>query len=445
MELLNNMRVLLGTLALVASPLTLAIVVLPSTDKQEMYAIGNTLQAKAPVAQIDTTTLPLLTISDFEYQGGFRVSSDKYGDTAGSTADYSRGVIALNPKNASMFISGHTSEQGVGEFKVPAITNSRDISTFAVGNEVLQNFYAFHETSRVDTGIESFFRLTGMQLIGSKLVVNYISWYNADGLEADTTVVFQDASKLGSTDIVGSFQMEGSAHSSGWMTPIPDYLQETLGGTHISGYSGGSIASRLSIGPSGWVVTPEKGLLDKYTGGSFAAIPLLDFPITNMLYDKAVYGDSYDSSDDISYNVDLRNKLWTAVSEAAYGFIVEGTDTYVTIGSSGGHEFGMGYKITQDDGTLCGGPCTKVASDVYNYMWLWRVSDLVKVKNGLLEPYDVRPYAHGEFDTIITSPITGAAFDFTTNSLYVALNNGDTIEQYTRPPLFLKYNVKVGD
>jgi len=59
---------------------------------------------------------------------------------------------------------------------------------------------------------------------------------------------------------------------------------------------------------------------------------------------------------------------------------------------------GIGYKPTQSDGNVCGGPCPYDADDYYNYYWLWDVNDLLAVKNGTLNPHDVRPYDYGVFN-----------------------------------------------
>jgi hypothetical protein len=274
-------------------------------------------------------------------------------------------------------------------------------------------------------------------------VVNYINWYDAPGTETDTTIVFKNAFNLDKSSIVGPFQIDGAAHSAGWLTPIPDYWQDKLLGTYISGYSGGSIASRLSIGPSGFILMPEIDLLNELEGGRVTAIPAVDFSVANMLYDKSIYGDSYSNADNILYNLNLMNELWTAVSGASYGFIVPGTNTYVTLGYSGGHKSGLGYKIVQDTGRLCGGPCSKAQDDNYNYVWFWHVSDLVKVIKGEMVPYDVRPYDYGVLDTISKARITGATFDTESMSLYISLKDGDTVMKYPRPPLFLKYEIKL--
>lgn len=384
----------------------------------------------------------LVTAESLKYQGGFRLSSSKYGETDNARLSYSPGTIAFNSENNSLYVVGHSYEQGIAEFKIPNVVNSLDMNDFEVGDTVLQNFSNFYETERVDTGIDNFFRITGMEKIGSKLVVNYINWYDANGTETDTSIVYENADDLANSDIYGPFQIEGAAHASGWLTEIPDYFQDALGGTYLGGWASGSINSRLSIGPSGFVMTPEENLLLSTVGGTVASTPVLDFNLDNMLYDIDNNPDGVENTQDVLYNVELNNDLWTISSRASYGFIVPDSDTYITVGYSAGHESGLGYKITQDDGTLCGGACSVNAADKYSYFWMWKISDLIKVKSGELLPHEVRPYEYGKLDLPSNAELTGGAFDKDNMRLYLSLAQGDTVELYSRPPIFFVYDIE---
>ena len=70
---------------------------------------------------------------------------------------------------------------------------------------------------------------------------------------------------------------------------------------------------------------------------------------------------------------------------------------------------------------------------------------MLKVKNGQLEPSDLRPYDHGQLDTLgNAAQLKGAAYDPATKRLYVSLQQGDRIERYSRPPVVLIYSVNAG-
>ena len=319
------------------------------------------------------------------------------------------------------------------------------MNDFNIGEEVLQEFAPFYGTDRVDTGIEDYFRITGMSLVEGQLLINYINWYDAGGNETDTSVRLMMPDSLAESDMFGPYQLEGKAHAAGWISEIPVEWQAELGGTHITGHAHGSIRSRLSVGPSAFVWSPASSILAQ-TEGSVETQVALDFPLSNILYDKTHYNEADFNLSAVLANEDGHNDLWTAISGASYGFIIPGTDSYLTVGFSGGNESGVGYKITQDNGHLCGGYCTYAADDNYNYYWLWRVSDLVKVRNGELEPYEIRPYDYGKLDTPpSTARVFGGAYDEVTQTLYLALKNGDTVSTYSRPPLFLVYQVGSSD
>ena len=386
---------------------------------------------------------PLIKIEQLKYRGGFRISSRRFGADATSTSDFSQGIFTLNPKNNSIFLIGHPEGAEIAEFKIPEIVNSTKISDFKVANQVLQNFTKFNGTKRVDTGVNNYFRVTGMEVIGDGLMVNYINWYDANGTETDTTIYFHDASNLATSKISGPYQLDGAAHAAGWLSAIPQDWQSILGGTHISGSQvDASIISRLSVGPSAFAVDPVTAFTKRFLG-SIETTKLLDFPLANILYDKKVYGEHI-NHDDILRNYDGNNDLWTTISGAGHGFIVPGTSTYLTIGGSGGHKSGIGYKIKQDDGHQCGGPCAYSASDYSSYYWLWDIKELVKVKLGLQKSYDVRPYDYGEFPVPFENKrarINGGAFDPESGLLYLSIPRGDQSSLYLRPPLILVYEV----
>ena len=224
--------------------------------------------------------------------------------------------------------------------------------------------------------------------------------------------MFQNPKNLAESEIIGPFQLDGAAHAAGWLTPIPREWQSELGGDYIAGHAHGSIASRLSIGPPAHVLDVAD-VTDANTGAAVPTLPVIDFSLSNPLYDTSIYDfPATTSYSAIAYNEDGRNRLWTQISGASYGFIVPGTGTYMTLGYAGGFNSGLGYKITQTDGNVCGGPCSYDPDDNYNHYWLWKVSDMIKVKNGDLLASDVRPYEYGILDTPISSArIKGAAYD----------------------------------
>ena len=396
-----------------------------------------------PTPQPDTKPgqLPRVGIKALEYAGAFRVSSSKQGE---SSINYSNNAMAYNEKNNSLYIVGHNHQQAIAELEIPKIVKSTKLSALAEAKKFLQPFYKIH--GRFTSGVTlNYFAIKGMYFHNNKIIAHYLNWYDAAGKLQKTTFVVDDATKLKTTKITGPYEMTGKNHSGGWISEIPAYWQQKLGGTHLSGASNfASIIGRLCVGVSAYAFSPLKEIIGvDPKKGKVPATVLLDFDLKNPLYDKSVYSKK-PSTNDLLYNKDKKNKLFTINSSAAYGFIVPGTRTYMTIGHSAGHEHGLGYKIRQDTGRLCGGPCPKVASDRYNYYWLWDVEDLIKVKNGKMKPYDVRPYAFGKFATPFTTtkPINAATYDKKNKRLFIALKEADKVG-YSVKPIILVYNVKV--
>ncbi len=394
-----------------------------------------------------------------EYVGGFRVTYEKVGSGSDGWMATSKGAFTIDESKNTLYTIAR--DFGFGELNIPELVKSEDPHNFNQANIIHQRFERVYKNpdrpERDVTGIGDYFRVTGMSLINNQLVVNYIDWYNGNGDENDTTMIFKDASDLNNSQLIGPFQLQGRAHAAGWTTPIPKVWQNRLGGTHVSGTSQGSINSRLSIGPSAFIWRPQEQLLNATQGGSITTTVALDYPLSDwhMLYDTSVYNpneigehDFDNDFDYVLYNGDENNNLWTVASEAIYGVIIPETSTYLIVGSSAGHEFGLMYKGIQDNGHECGGQCSKIAADNYNYYWLYDVNDLVLVVEGKMNPWDVRPYAKGKIDTFgyadkngNINKMGGAYYDADDDLLYISIKDADTVPTYEKPPVYLVYHL----
>ena len=151
------------------------------------------------------------------------------------------------------------------------------------------------------------------------------------------------------------------------------------------------------------------------------------------------------------------NNLWTGMSRVGHGFIVPNSRTYLTIGASAGHVSGIGYKARQNGQASgqCPGPCAYDRDDSYNYYWLWDVNDLLAVKNGSMQAYDVRPYAYGVFNApfqmrVYTgeprhNPVKGGAYDPISGLLYLTISGGGSTGQYGLRPVIVAYKINDTD
>ncbi|MGA7304245.1 MAG: hypothetical protein WBW88_05200 [Rhodothermales bacterium] len=386
-------------------------------------------------AQPDPSSEPLLGLNNLEYVGAFRLPADTYGS---SSLNYSEGPLAYNPSNSSILIVGHAWDQEIAEFVIPTVVNSTTLGDLNMAGDPVQYFTSVLD--RAPSGnSQDLNRIGGLAVLdalsGPRLVVNAYEYYDAPGDNTQTTLVVDNPDSIASSSVGGFYTFEGGAgHTSEWISPIPPEWQDSLGGAYITGQSSGiPIISRTSVGPSAFAFNPAY-LLDSTTVPTpIPTTKLLDFSLAHPL------------ESDIS-NTSGTNDRWTHLSRVTYGIILPGTRTYATFGYSGGHgPDGVCYKCTQDDGNLCGGYCAPDADDYYQYAWFWDVNDLMAVKKGTMNSYDVEPYWYGAFPTPFengTHEIGGGAYDPVTGYIYLTIQKGDREQgTYANPPVVVVYRV----
>lgn len=403
--------------------------------------------------------LPLLQINDLEYKGAFIVPADDFGI---SSSNYAAGIFTLSSDKEGFFLAGHNVQGAIAEFDIPQIINSDSLQDLQYAT-IRQNFESLMGTTP-DGNPQGIDRIAGMKVIGNKLFVNAIEYYDAPADNSHTTFVVEDADSLATSQISGYYHVLGEAHAGGWISEIPSEWSSDLGGDYIMGNSSKfPINARSTMGVSAFVFDPAD--LINNTTGVIPSTTLIDYDLADPLYEdysdyaNALYnlievngstpsGHTFEDADAIVGN----NSLWTSSSQASFGFIIPGTRTYMTVGSSGGHNSGIGYKATQNNGNLCGGPCPYDADDEYNYYWLWDIDDLIDVKNGIISAYDVRPYDYGvldlpfQYDDYYSAPefheIVGGDFDIDNGILYLTVYDGGASgSPYQRNPVILTYHI----
>ncbi|EHJ05138.1 hypothetical protein [Marinobacter manganoxydans] len=388
-----------------------------------------------PLTGIAGAQEKIFSINDLVYEGASRIPVSTYGE---SRMGFANGTFLIDSARNSLFVIGHSQHMAIAEFAIEGFSRSENLAELPM----VRNVQPFSRIlDRVPSeNVDSINTITGMHKIDGGIWVNAAQFYDGNADNTDTSFFLEDLNNLGTSEIDGYFKLEPKVKSAGWVTEIPTPLQESLGGDLIFGFASNlPINGRNSMGPSAFSVSKEN-LLNSKSGDVIETNELLSFSIDNQLHPD-------------HYNKSLSNDLWTEVSSAYTGFIVPGTNTYAVFGNSGGHESGIGYKITQDDGRLCGGACPYISSDIYNHYWLWDVEDFVKVKQGLVAPYDVRPYEYGtlelpfEIQAAFTKPrvMIAAYYDYENQDLYFMLGEADSLQnQYESAPILLKYSIETG-
>lgn len=366
-----------------------------------------------------------------QYQGAFRFSTETYGQ---SRMSYANGPFTTSQNGKDFFIVGHAQHQGIAEFSMPELsksTNAADLD-FAIPK---QPFSKFIKNSHRLKNPQKLDRITGMDIIEGDLFVNAVEYYDAPGDNNHTTFIIREPSDLKKSKVSKLLKLSGRAKAAGWISEIPNELRSYFGATYLLGYTNNyAINSRFSIGPSAYVSNLDALAGYESEGDLIPARKIMSFPLKKPIHDD-------------QYNKSRKNNIWTEVSYAAYGFIHPNEKYYVVIGNSGGHDSGIGYKITQNNGKVCGGPCAYDAKDYYNYYWLFSVDDLKLARQKKLAPYKIRPVKVGKLPLPFqpkhgVRKVIGADFDYKNHKLWMLIENVDRSQsEFENAPVMVVYDM----
>lgn len=366
----------------------------------------------------------------FTFKGAFRFPP-------GSNEDISRlgnslGPFTVNHRSNSIYILGHQQHQAIAEFTIPKLILSNNYKDLNF-SEKIQKFSRILLNKKRLSNPQKIDRITGMELIEGELFVNGLLYYDAAGKATDTTFIIREPTNLKNSKVSGFFELQGKAHSAGWMSKMPASWQQAFDGSYIVGNANNyPINSRHSIGPTAFISSLDNYAHNTIETGLIRATPLVDYSLNKPLNKDF-------------YNKHKKNSVWTEMSEAVYGFIPPNSNDYLIIGNSGGHESSIGYKIKPKNAPKCGGPCAYDKNDYYNYFWIYSLNDLLLSKNKKIQPHTVKPRSYGK----ITLPyiqkgrlnkILSADFVDETKQLFILIGNVDSNEWETTP-LMLVYEL----
>jgi hypothetical protein len=341
-------------------------------------------------------TQPLFHPGDLIYKGAFRLPDDTIG---GSRFGYGGTAPVYHPQNNSLFMVGHDWDQKVAEVSIPPLVIPEDIDDLNTA-VMLQPFRDISEglMYTVDDGT---IKLGGMLISEGELIGSAWAYYDADGSQvlshfsSDTNITITG-------DVEGMFELGtiGAGFVSGYMGHIPIAWQNEFGGPALTGQCCIPIISRSSYGPAAFVFDPADLNVNN---------PL---PVTPLVY----YPDEYPLAEWNS-----TGPLFNGTTTITGIVIPEDKRSVLFIGSHGIGEFCYG---TGED---CNDPVNSYqGTHAYPYVyqiWAYDMLDLLDVKNGIADPWEVIPYATWNFDFPITDEnkqIGGVAYDAETDMLYIS-------------------------
>ena len=401
------------------------------------------LLAETAYAAKDPRSLPRLSIAQLNaaFEGAFKVEYRSPSDIAGTTNDlntgYANGRIAYSPAEQTVFIDSHVYADAIGEFQIPSVLSRSSNPAQLPNATVKQDFQTLFDrvTGPNDEGTDS---LGGMAVVANELFVQVYDYYDAPAQDQHTTLVFDDKTNLATATIKGFYDLNGAGKTVSYLSIIPKEWRAILGGDYLAGNGGGiPINSRASMGPS--LLAFQSQEFSERSGGAIKSKEWLSYDLDKPLSKIPGVWDQYNQLG-LDTNFEQSNRLWTQASAAWFGFIPAGTRTFVVLGDSGMHNSGGGYKITQTNGNLCGGPCPYDPLDSSPYYWLYDLNDVLSAS---LDD-TVLPYDYGEFNSRYlkkgTNGVSGGAYDPTSGKLLLLLKSA-TRESNDGSPVVTVYQL----
>lgn len=373
--------------------------------------------------------LPLIDSSSLEYIGSFNVP--QVSDDSGATFAWAGCGIAYNKINNSLFLTGHNHFQLVGEISIPdpVITSSTDDLP---ESDLIQPVIDITEghISEVGEGGAALssdnhnIKIGGMLVYDSILIGSSYPYYE-DATEAKRShfkrsINFEQSGTFDGMYTVGQ-NMAGLV--SGYMGIIPEVWRDSLEASVITGNACIPIISRSSYGPSVATLNPDSL--------GFSTI----IPSTSLLY--------YDSEHPTlgEYNNEAFANPVFCMSTKINGVVFpQNSRTVLFYGRTGLGipEYGAGTDDITLDGTKVDNydeyyvydPASPLSKGTHAwpysaYVWAYDVNDLLDVKNGLKNPWEVIPYKHWQLnmpyvDSTSECLLGGAAYDPDNGRIFVS-------------------------
>jgi hypothetical protein len=367
-------------------------------------ALAANFSASFTTAAPGPTQPGLLHQSDLQYVGAFKLPSGTFG---ASSFSYGGTALAFNPANNSLFLVGHDHQQAVAEVRIPtSVVNSSNLNNLATAT-VLQPFVNVLSRVPNDT-LTGTVKVGGLMVVNGQLVGTAYEYYDGDANAVQSHFVLNSlnlsTASVGGLYTVGTL---GGGFVGGYMAPVPAEWQAALGAPYVTGQAALSIIGRTSSGPALFGFDPARlGAIPA------PATPYVNYPLSNPLG-----------------VIDQANPYFNGNTEIKGVVFAPGTRSVLFFGSHGIGAVGYGEPHEFNDPHRGGKGWHSVNGNYAYQVWAYDVNDLIAVRNGQKQPWEIRPYEVWNFDLPLpdgAKHIGGAAFDAATGRLYVS-------QQHTGP------------
>lgn len=403
----------------------------------------------------------LLNPQNFTYEGAFRVPRDNLGGDSSYPQTLARGGagLAYNPSNNSLIITSRSNEKLAVEISIPtpiiddSIGNLNTASLLQTPGDVANSQWSnlLMDGSAVGNGGA----VGGLLVFNNRLIGS--SWAFYDGASEAARSHFTasldwatEGSQFSGMHRVGvhpsgSTSTANGGFVGGYMADVPSDWQTLLGFPALTGKGSIPVIIRTSFGPCAWGFDPDTlGATDPTPATFLVGYPnghetLGDYNVTSLYYNM---------------NTQLTGLAFPAGSDSVVffgrhglGITGEGDSCY----GAGTSDIELHGEPDGEGNIYCYDPAdASKGTHGYPYIsqaWFYDANDLLDVKNGLIEPWDVLPYARWEMDLPYAKPMAslgGAAYDPSTQRIFISQSESDNISNIYEPyPIIHVYSINL--
>jgi hypothetical protein len=383
------------------------------------------------------STLPLVQAAQLTYVGGFRLPAGNFGSTYGFS--YGKGPLAYDPSTNALFVGGHPYEPGkIAQVSIPTPVNNASAAQLPFA-QVRQNFVDITEGhwSQLSSGQTAY--VGGLLVSNGTLYGTGYIFYDANS--SQTVSHFSHSTTLSTSSFRGFTQLTGTPQAgyvSGWMTSLSDPWKTSLGAPALSGNCCLSIIGRTSLGPDAFAFDPAR--IDN--GASIPATPLVYYSLAHPTLGQwsgsnSVYGGT----------TQIGGMAAIAGTRSVLYFGRNGTGAFC-YGEGTGNQ-ALAGKPTPDGTIYCYDPTSSdKGQHAYPYtsqVWAYDLNDLVAVKNGSKQPWEVVPYATWPLRLPVdtgSNQLSSVAYDSARQLLYLVQPGADP-DGYNNRPLIQVFQVAI--
>jgi len=192
----------------------------------------------------------LVTQSNLQYWGAFRVPNGQYGSDNHAIFSFTSGAIAYNPAHNSLFLASHVYDNYIAEISIPSLVNSTNLDSLNTAT-VLQPFASVLDKLQYNDSSDPANELGGLMVVNGQLIGTGWVYYDA-GTPTMFSHFYTSSLNLAIMSVVGLCQVGnmGGGYVGGYMCPVPSNWQGDLGAPYLTGLYATNISSRTSCGPA---------------------------------------------------------------------------------------------------------------------------------------------------------------------------------------------------